>query len=208
MCFNKQSSLAAFIIGIISSLVLIKVGSYKNKPFNYTVGTFFIFISMVQLMEYFMWSDISCTNNMNKMATMMGHLLIHLQPTLLFLLGYAFYKDKKSNVIITSINLIYFIYVMVNYFGFVNSDKLCTTVKNGHLDWPWKYNFNYSLYLLLGLINILYYFDSILGLILIALLAFFYFVSYKYFNTNTGELWCFFSISIPLILVFVNIVSK
>jgi hypothetical protein len=90
------------------------------------------------------------------------------------------------------------------YFNFLSSDKLITSTKNGHLQWPWIKYANPYFYLILFAINIFYLFNFKYALILFIVTYFLLILSVKYFKYNAGELWCFFGSFIPLIMFFLS----
>ena len=165
MCYSKESSLAFFIIGIITSFSLIQLGDNDFKNYNYTLGIFFIFISLVQLMEYFMWSDVNCNNNLNKIATSIGPLLIYLQPILIFILSNVFITNITNNSsLIIILNILYLTYVLYHYYNFMGENDLCTKVnEKGNLNWEWKENFQYMFYFFMIILNIIYFFGIEIG---------------------------------------------
>jgi hypothetical protein len=198
MCFNKEISLQVFVFSIISSLLLIILGNKENIKENYLIAIFFSFVSLMQYVEYLMWKDIECKTGENKFATKIGPLLNHLQPILLYLL-IIFVLQKKSNMFISSINIIYLIYVINKYIEFNNKNITCTKVLDSHLNWPWKYDYNYDYFQLVMIINMISYLDSNL-LILPFILSYVLYIYYaNNYNKFVGELWCFSVNSMPLI---------
>jgi hypothetical protein len=209
MCFNYKVSLFTFFLGSIFSFLLVKYGNKKYKSENITTGIFLFFISLIQFMDFLFWIDIKNKLGINKITTIVGPVLNVGQPLILYLIKYFYYKPnifeiKNFNLPVAIINLVYLIWFIIFYYNFISTDNLITTVKNGHLSWPWIKNSNAKFYLILFAINIFYLFDikysSIFFLITYSLL----FLSVKYFNYNAGELWCFFGSFIPLIIFFVS----
>jgi hypothetical protein len=205
MCFNYKVSIITFFIGMITSYNLIKNGNPKYKNENFIIGTFFYFIVSIQLMEYLFWIDLDNELGINHIATLFGPLLSAGQPLILYLIKVLYYKPTKINLIIGFINLMYFIYVIITYKIFISRNILTTTThENNHLVWPWLKVFNQYFYMILLAINIFYLGDFKYNLVIFLIIYFLYFLSYIYFAYNVGELWCFFSISIPIIMYFIS----
>ena len=56
MCYNWQSSIVSFFVGTTCSLYLLQ---QKDKYVKHA-GAFFIIISLMQLIEFFIWIDQDC----------------------------------------------------------------------------------------------------------------------------------------------------
>ena len=67
MCYSKDLSLASLSFGIIASLSLIYFGNNQSSSTNKSIGYFFLFVTLMQLVEYFLWIDIDCSNGFNKL---------------------------------------------------------------------------------------------------------------------------------------------
>ena len=66
MCWSLESSRNAYIIGTIASLILLYYGDNVDK----NIGSFFLAVAQIQLIEYFIWKDQSC-GSMNHYASRM-----------------------------------------------------------------------------------------------------------------------------------------
>jgi hypothetical protein len=160
-------------------------------------------------MDFLFWIDLKNNLGINKITTILGPLLNVCQPTILYLIKYFYFKPDiftfhNFNFPIALLNLLYFIYFLTIYFKFLSSDKLITTTKNGHLQWPWIKYYNPYFYLILLAINIFYLFNFKYALIFFIAIYFFLIISVIYFKYNAGELWCFFGSFIPLIMFFLS----
>ena len=213
MCFNAPVSFLTFALGTVFSTLLI---NNKSKTFNLenkATGIFFIFISLIQLMDFIFWIDLKNNFGLNKLTTIIGPLLNIGQPVILYLIKYFIYKPnifsmKDFNLPVAGLNMLYGGNLIYNYVKFLRNDKLVTGVEHGHLKWPWiKYSSAYF-YLILLAINIFYLFNFKYASFLFTITYFFFFLSRKYFNYNTAELWCFFGAFIPLIMVFMNLIVR
>ncbi len=209
MCFSKDLSLKSFLFGIISSLALLFFGNKSSYNTNIVIASSFIFISFMQLIEYFIWSDIKCLSGLNFIGSLLGPLFNHLQPVFIFLFMYYFLNSNNiiNNNIILSINLLYIFYVIYKYIEYIkiNKNKICTDKnKEGHLDWLWKYNFKYIFYYIILILNFINYSNNKnLGIILLVSFILLI-ISYFKYHHNIGEFWCLFVTGVPLINLFVQ----
>lgn len=201
MCFSSDSSLFTFITGIISSLLLIYYGNKKYNKENISFGLFFIFVIFMQLFDYLFWNDLDNKKKINEKVTLIAPIFNYSQPLFLFIVKLFVYK-KFNLSLFSIINFIYLIYISMNYYNFITNEKeLITNLKKNYLFWRWKKYLNIVFYLLLSTLNFFYltqfkysFIIYILGLITLLL-------SYFYFNYHWGEIWCFFIVSIPLIMI-------
>lgn len=202
MCFSPHVSLGTFIIGFTFSLLLFKYGNKQYKAENEISGIFFIFISLIQFMDFLFWIDLKNDYGINRIATIISPLLNVCQPTILYIVKMLYFQPtiRPYDVAIALLNATYFAYFIIKYIEFIQTDNLITTTKNGHLSWSWIKYYNPVFYLILFAINIFYLVDFNYALLLFSITYFFLFLSYWYFNRHVGELWCFFGAFIPLIL--------
>jgi hypothetical protein len=200
MCFTKEISIRSFGLGLISGTLLIFFGNNEHKNFNCTIGIFFMFVSLMQYIEYLMWNDLECNKSQNKVATAAGPLLNHLQPTILFLLTIYFLTDiSQVSKIVIRINIMYMLYVFYKYYNFMNNKKeKCTKKKDVHLDWLWKHDFNYIIYQIVMVTNVFVFGKDLITLspFIISYILFFYYLQNDRFFV--GELWCYSVNSVPL----------
>ena len=208
MCYSKKLSLLSFIFGIFSSLMLIQFGNKESYKTNVAIGLFFMFVSIMQLIEYFIWSDIKCKNGLNKLGSYLGPLFNHLQPVVLLIIASIYLKSFNiipTNIIIF-LNVLYIIYILYQYYVYIRDLKnICIGVNNeNHLDWKWKYNFKYLFYFSISLINITNFYKNKNLIIAILVSYFLLFISYFNFHKNVGELWCLMVTGVPLVNLFVQ----
>jgi len=203
MCFSAKASITTFIIGLVGSLSLIYFGNPKFKSENITFGIFLIFISAIQLMDFFFWIDIKNKIGINKIVTIIGPLLNVGQPIILWIIKLFYFSPKiweKENLPITLINIAYILVMLYNYTRFIVSNKLVTNTNHGHLDWPWIKYSNSLFYVILLAVNIFYLTNFHYSLVLFLVTYFFLILSSIFFKYNIGELWCFFGAFIPFII--------
>ena len=209
MCFNYKVSLFTFTIGTLFSIVLMKYGNKAYTIENQVSGLFLVFISLIQLMDFLFWIDLKNKLGINKITTILGPIMNVCQPTILYLIKYAYYKPDifsfdNFDLPVAILNLLYFVYFIGMYTKFIAAGKLTTQVEHGHLSWPWIKHTTPMYYLILLAVNIFYLFDFKYAVVLFTITYAFLLLSVKYFYYNTGELWCFFGSFIPLIMYYVS----
>ena len=187
--------------------MLILFGDYHNYNTNLAIGYYFIYVSLMQLVEYFIWSDIECKNGLNKLGCIIGPLLNHFQPMIILILSKIYLQSNNiiNDNILYTINILYIIYVLYIYFAIYMKQKLCTKInKYKHLDWIWKYSFNYYIYWIILLINLFNYLDNEYIVITLFISTILFIISYNNYHLNIDELWCLMVTSVPLIILFIQ----
>lgn len=203
MCYNKELSLTSFGIGLISSLVLIKLGNKESINTNKAIGIFIIFVSLMQLIDYFIWSDLDCKKGTNKIATFLGPIFNYLQPVIFAIL--TNYYLKSNNIIpmnyIILFNTVYVLYLLYILYIIHKKSNYCTKQGNsGHLNWPWKHYFWLYAFFIISFINYTNFINNknILTLIIISYIILL--LSITKVKEAAGELWCYFVPSLPFVL--------
>lgn len=82
MCFNKETSMLSFIVGLAVTLKLFGI----NEPF---LGVFMLFVCLMQLLEFFLWVYLK-TPKLNLRFSIGVYLLIYLQPIVFFVAAVLF----------------------------------------------------------------------------------------------------------------------
>ena len=206
MCFDAQTSLSTFFIGAGFSLLLIYRGNPKYKRENLQFGIFLIFISLFQFMDFLFWIDLKNAKEINHWVTIFGSIFNLGQPLILFLIKIAVSRPKVIDPIIALINIIYAEYLSVFYYRFLksSSSSIQTRVEKGRLLWPWLKPWSsqgHFLYLFVIACNIFYLSDFNYSMVFFAFGSLFLWASYSFFGYHVGEMWCFFSAFLPLILL-------
>lgn len=198
MCFSKNISLFTFLTGIIGGLLCYQIGTPDYK----IIGLFFMFVSLMQGIEYLLWNHQIC-DNYNKLISSLGMILNHLQPIILCLLLFIYSKSKfnENKKLILTLITIYIVFIIPYSLKFKNQ---CTMKNdNNNLNWEWNHMVNgqivYSLFLLC--LVVFGYFLPNLGksFSLFALLS--YGISYFIYSQQhiVGQIWCMFSAFGPLL---------
>ncbi len=200
MCYSKEVSLLSLIGGIISSSLLDNFGDKKYKNTNIKISLFFSFVTLMQFVEYLIWSDINCSYGLNKLAGYIGPLLNNLQPFILYLL----YHNELSKISsLKIINYIYVIYVLFYYSKFIMQENICSGLINNHISWSWSYD-NFNFYFIVMILNNYYMKKDKYKNITVILSVIAWFLSYRYFKLNLGEFWCLFVVLIPIIILVIQ----
>ena len=192
MCFSARASLAAFLIGLVGAFSLISRGDTNNIVF----GIFFIFISLIQLMDFVFWSG---SDKANRIATMIGPLLNVGQPLIMYLIKISYFGYAPDKMFF--MNSVYAAYLATMYTEFIDTGDRVTRVVKGHLKWPWIEYSNPVFYLVMFIVNALYLTDFEYSAKVTVITLFFLLVSHSYFAYHVGEIWCYFGAFIPFIIM-------
>jgi len=207
MCFSKELSKRALGIGLLSSLLLITLGNENLSGFNKTIGITFIAVALVQLADYFIWSDVNCQTGYNELGGQLGPLFINLQPVIIFALILLFMKDSnidKYDAIPIILNVVYLIYFIYQYKNYIANGDFCSKVKDGHLAWVWGDHFNYFFYTTLLFINLIWYAETTIHYLTVIIIFAIAVLSNFAYKDYPGQTWCYFSNSIPLIVLLLQ----
>lgn len=194
--------------GIFSSLMLINFGNSLSADTNKAIGYFFLFVTLMQLVEYFLWIDINCSNGFNKVGSLIGPILNHLQPVVLLVIAIIFLEPANliSQNIVIPVNIIYLIYCGYKYIKYVsNESNLCVrTNECDHLNWTWKNDFNYLFYFAISFINVANFYTNVNLMVSFGISYLLLIVSIFGFNKNIGEFWCLMVTGVPLINLYMQ----
>jgi hypothetical protein len=122
MCFNAKTSLITFTISLICFFYLLNRGLKTKNKNDIFLSIVTILIGVMQLIEFFLWSNQSC-NNINHYFSLLTIIVLFLQGiiTNLFYLklypnDYFFSKNfVKTIIFMYIIFLIYILYHLNNY---------------------------------------------------------------------------------------------
>jgi hypothetical protein len=175
------------------------LGTVTDKIF----GAFLAFVSLMQGVEYYLWTHQTCDEG-NRNATILGMILNHLQPLVLFGLILLWNPNARTDRVMWAAALVYLIvFSHVSNRFLQNPDLQCTQkgVAN-HLVWGW----NRVMY---GQVTPYYLFIVAMALIgyrglpqfglpfAIAVPATFISSAIVYPQPVIGALWCFWTALIP-----------
>ena len=205
MCFSENASIISFSFGIIGSLLCVSLGTSTDK----ILGFFMFFVSLMQGVEYLLWRHQKC-DSYNKMISVLGMALNHLQPVVLGLLVIIFNPMLSHFKLhwIYSFMAIYLLVIIPYSIQFLQDSVSLCTIKNketSHLQWNWNYMkyhiFVYTVFImtfcamfLLGLLKLQYgIYSSLTALVSYSTSVYFY--PQKY----TGAMWCYYVVYLPIL---------
>ena len=214
MCINKETSLIAFLIGFSLSSYILYRGIQTGNKKDFIIGIMFISVSLMQLLEYFIWTNQKCSFK-NSIYSILIMLLLLIQ--IIFFYTSINIKFKVTNIIhigfICSIIVFsYAIYILIK-----NKDKLCSRPSKNSCRLEWagmKYLYNNNIFVTC-LATFLYLFmlyklqkyivikhiiseNIILFLLLISILYSVIKEKINFFNIF-GSIWCFLAVFYPII---------
>lgn len=202
MCVNYQTSLAAFVFGEITGLILIfdqdKLSTNYDKIF---IGLFVMFYSLIQFFELMLYLNKS--NDNNQIYKKMLALNLGFQGLVFFLLASYIYKVNSIYLIICGlVSFIVMLSVFENDIGISFTESNC-------LKWDFlidSSNIKISLGLMYFLIFLWMFVEvnseyiKYIGFVLLGTFLFSYFVLSG--KSNSPGLWCLSSaIAAPLFLL-------
>ena len=207
MCISAKVSLNVFSIGVILLLLLNILGNSQYKTHNLYLSFIFIFVILMQIVDYLIWKDIECKNGFNKIAGIIGVLLNYLLPLIAYISFNYFMKVKNNryNKLLLSLNIIYAVFLVYFLYNYYTKEKLCSTLVKGNISWSW-YNTPLS-----PILNIFYCILLILNLlqgnniyILIAVIIIYVYLGIvmKLKQGVVGEFWCLGAPFLLIILLF------
>ncbi len=210
MCWSKRVSMITFIVAILGSIYLYK----RNRPNDRWVAVFAATIGMIQLAEFFMWSDLGC-GSVNKYASMFALFILALEP-LMSMIGGLYFSDTSRKAILRIMLFIYVLFIVYVFFAYVYRKQItwcgtntCGDISNEitgffnpkacNLRWFFMDNFIniigiiWTVFLLIPFLAMT---PTIQGAILMSI-GLITFVIAAYANTAAqGSLWCWFAIII------------
>ena len=198
MCWNENISLNTFLFALVALIFIFynntytqyKIDEFKNKYLYLFAGL----IASMQLVDYFLWKSIKRNDeHMNKIASIIGSIIISLQPiAAVFSLPskYTWLRNWLSGLYITA--FVGFI-VYRNVFNLTSTFNFKSVVdKNGHLEWKWLNLAGYE-----KLLPFLYFICfSTLFLTFPMIVSLFVFVSFiyswYYLGNTYASMWCWY----------------
>jgi len=206
MCYSIKSSLSTFFIVLSICIYLWIKGGNVNK----SIAVILFFISLMQIIELFIWLNIECSN-MNKLISSFIPILLFLQPIIVICAIIYFNSGKLPSIIYKFILIIWLLYspFFINWMktGF----NKCTKVgSNGYLEWPYANSSNlnadisqklYNLVLGIGIgtLNTKWF-----GIFYIVISVFSYNHIKEIYGHSWGSIWCNFVNFIALGALFIK----
>lgn len=91
MCVNQETSLATFLLGTFCAGYIARRGTAETT----TVATILVLVSLMQLIEFFMWRDQDCGTT-NRLASLAAIVVLFLQPVVLLLVVIAIARKRQK----------------------------------------------------------------------------------------------------------------
>ncbi|AGC01731.1 hypothetical protein H012_gp734 [Acanthamoeba polyphaga moumouvirus] len=215
MCWSKEISFVTFVLAMVGVIYLYR----RNKPNDRWIALFAGTIAMIQLAEYFMWSDQTC-GKINKYASMFALLVLAMEP-LMNMIGGLLFSDTSNKQMLKYLLIGYIIFICFVLFN--RSQKsmnwcgtsLCgdignrtngfTINKKCNLKWLFLDGFDaktgliWSLFLLIPFLAMK---PTYLGIVFAALGIGTFYIANITNNAAQGSLWCWFAIIIIFSKIF------
>ena len=115
MCISAEASRNMVIGGVVSSVLLMKFGLKKLESYNLFLVIVFLYVILMQGIDYLVWTDLNCKLGRNKLAGILGAFLNYSQPLFVLLIGYLV-LSKKINKTVLGLNGVYlllFVYLYI-----------------------------------------------------------------------------------------------
>jgi len=216
MCISAEASRNMFLGGLVSSVLIMKFGLKKLEKYNLFLVITFLYVILMQIIDYLIWTDLNCKNGRNKLAGIAGSFLNYSQPLLVLLIGYLV-LSKRINKKIVILNVVYSILFLIFLYIFYTKGKYCSKVdpETGNIIWNWTKD-KFMIIMIIAYIvtlftNLLSFSDNkymilVNGFIIGYLLL----VVFNIKNYNSiGNLWCFITPTIILLfLIFQHLYPK
>lgn len=219
MCYTSSTSIKAFIIGVVSSLLLVSISSFSTslssseiKSYK-IIGYFFLFVTLMQLYDAIFWNyppTNKSNTRINSITTKLAMLTNHLQPIILGLLIYYFNGSLATG---SKMVLLFYIICITIYSVSLWNKVTTTTVterSNPSLDWSWNHQSGapFVYFIFLVTLVLLFYQNVKIGGKLAAFLTLisFLFSLYKYqIKAASGRFWCYFAAFAPVIFLLTRL---
>lgn len=201
MCWNSSVSMTTFILGIIISL-FIGVVAYKQKKWPLMALSFgWTFVVCMQLFEYLLWIN-QDNHRKNEFFSRLTFIFNITQILFMGLIFLTFFKDQPiiNRSIIAFLLLFYVGYVL--YFTLSMNELLTYPGCDKHLSYSWwgQLPFGGWMYIIiLSLIFLLLVRPLKWSIKTLAVILFFFALTAIVYPGSTPSLWCFFSVSVPVI---------
>lgn len=205
MCFNKEVSLATYIVGMVGSAVLIHMGLVPE-------GLFFMAVVQMQLVEFMLWSNQPC-NSTNKQWSHIGFLINHAEPIVLWAAIVAFGPYLLPRwvhawlVLYTIMSAVYIAYVIHR----IECTQV-TTESDPHLHWKWNSQASgalvYMVFLLALVMLCVYGLQDGVFKAVVSVSSFLLSLAIYGNKKSTGAMWCFFASFAPWLFIARHVVSR
>ena len=137
MCYSAESSLTSFIIGGSTSLYLL---FFSKNNTNKHVGLFLFAVVLMQLAEYFIWSDQKC-GWVNNLASRSINLVLAFHLYSIFLGAYLFNTMNIDKKVLKWLFLVAtIVFVLIGFSDFFDTKLKWCTKPNADRSLQWANN--------------------------------------------------------------------
>lgn len=218
MCFNKETSLAAFTISILCTIYIYYRGIKNHNNKDIIAATILLLISSMQLIEYFLWKN-QTKNIMNNIFSFLIIILLSIQVIICYAMSYYYYSDALTKNQKIFNNSLYIIFIIISLIiikiCYENMNKIYSFADKNtcRLLWgPIKYLDNNMilkyifiiLYFYLGFIvfrNQNYYIIKLLFIFLIIAGIYTFYLKGFDFLSIFGSVWCFLCVFYGIFII-------
>lgn len=203
MCWSKEISLATFILGMAGVVYLYQ----RNGPNDRWIAIFGGTVVMIQLAEFFMWSDLACGAT-NKWASIFAMLVLVAEPVANMLGGIYFSSSPYKKFLKCGL-VAYAVFILWAYFGSFRNREIewCGTTSCGqkmlgrqcNLSWKFVHGIpvaTATIWIAFLALPLLAMEPRYQGTVLLLLGAITFWVSKMSTSRAFGSLWCWFAIVI------------
>ena len=206
MCYSAPSSFLTFLlVGSIGVYLWTKGGNIRQS-----LAIILFFISLMQLLELFIWLHLDCSST-NAWISRWIPVLLFLQP-IIVLLTLLYFQSGRLPSLFYQVILILWLLCFPLFMMWMNHGwNQCTTEgKTGHLRWPYANSsdslsrcmqlaYNVILALGIGSLHTAWY-----GIFYVLLASFSYWYTKKIYGHSWGSVWCHFVNVLALGALFVS----
>ena len=210
MCYSKNISLSAYISGTILCALVYQI----PNPFYKVIGLFFLFVTQMQLIDFFLWDNQQC-NSEHRLTSKAGMWLNFMQPIVMCLLVLYYSKRLSSNTrkfiyVCMAIYMVMFLKYAAQYKPSLQC--IHPTKEINHLVWNWTqlpYKETFiTIYLLFIFLAVLLGFPAQTSLFISVVLLSFFFTYLLTPNIGVGSAWCIHIILVPAFYLLKHHISS
>jgi hypothetical protein len=139
MCFNQTTSLITFSISVVCFTYILYNGIKNKNKYDLFAALITILIGLMQLIEFFLWGNQSCSFSINHFFSLLITVVLYLQALLGSLLYLHWFQNSYPTwfkKMIYSLNAVYFVFVLY-LLSWLNQERLCSQPAEGSCRLVW-----------------------------------------------------------------------
>lgn len=195
MCYSYQTSIIAYIVGLLSVIFAL----YTNQII---LGLLILFYCQIQLSEAIIWKGIDDNNiELNKKGTIYGKYFLA-SHNIAIGLGILIMSKKYSikSILPLLISILFFLFVV--YFYYQNNENI--THPDGRLQWGYPDDWYIYGYVLSLIFFIIYVNPLSSKIFLISIFSLTFLLSFFYNTKQRNSVWCFLAAILSPFIVIIN----